>query len=69
MVHPITPEQAQGYVAIVRLIKLLVLVFALATVLHLILWIPLWFIITGILTLIAFYYWRVFKFFLKQAGY
>ena len=69
MAHPITPEQVQHYAAIVGLIKILALVFALATVILLILWLPLWFIITGILTLIAFYYWRVFKFLLKQAGY
>ena len=69
MAHPIKPEQAQHYAAIVRIIKILALVFAVATVILLILWIPLWFIITGILTLIAFYHWRVFKFLLRQAGY
>ena len=69
MAHPITPEQAQNYSAIVGIMKILALVFAVSTVILLILWIPLWFIITGVLTLIAFYYWRVFKFLLRQAGY
>ena len=69
MANPISPEQAQDYAAIVSVVKILALVFAVATVILLILWIPLWFVITGIPTLIAFYYWRVFNFLLRQAGY